>query len=95
MSRNERVQIWLDVACRLQQYFGGEIAIRRNCDQAPFSPAASMRSIPAFLMDIMDPENEILVHELLEYCTRVTTQFIALMAQVGVPIVSNPAGRGA
>jgi uroporphyrinogen decarboxylase len=89
VSRNQRIQIWLEAARRLQQYFGAEIAIRGNCDQAPFSLAASMRSIAEFLMDVMNPDNDPLVHALVEYCTCATTQFIALMAKTGVPIVSN------
>jgi uroporphyrinogen decarboxylase len=89
VSRCERVQIWLEAARRLQKYFGREISIRGNCDQGPFSLAASMRSIPEFLMDIMDPDNEPLVHSLLGYCACATTQFIRLMAETGVHIVSN------
>ena len=89
VARNERIQIWVEAARLLQRYFGGEIAIRGNCDQSAFSLAAAMRSIPEFLMDVMDPENEPLVRQLLDYCTSAATQFIALMAETGVPIVSN------
>lgn len=89
VGRNERVRIWVEAARQLQQYFGAEIAVRGNCDQCPFSLAALMRSIPEFLMDIMEPSKEELVRELLEYCMLATTGFIRVMAETGVPIVSN------
>ncbi len=89
VARNERIQIWVEATRRLQQYFGNEIAVRGNCDQSAFSLAALMRSMNRFLMEIMDPENEELIHRLLDYSNTAAIKFIALMAGTGVPIVSN------
>jgi len=86
--------IWLEATRLLKKHFGDEILIRGNCDQAPFSLASMIRGTENWMLDFyMTDENLIL--ELLEYCTRVSIQFIELMAQTGADMVSNgdsPAG---
>ncbi len=80
---------------RLSKYFGDVIYLRGNCDQAPFSLAASMRGSAGWMMDIMDPANQEDADRLLDYCTAAVTQFIRLMASTGAHMVSNgdsPAG---
>ena len=85
--------VWLEAASLLQVHFGGEIFVRGNCDQAPFSLASMMRGAQQWMMDLLgDPAG---CHQLLAYCTEVTIQFVRLMACTGVPMVSNgdsPAG---
>jgi uroporphyrinogen decarboxylase len=87
ISKDERVQIWLE-SCRIvKKYFGEEKYVRGNCDQAPFSLAAMMRSMTEWMMDLLSDDDR--VHTLLEYCTEITGQFIRLMAETGVDMVSN------
>ena len=85
---------WLESTRLIKEYFGDEIYVRGNCDQAPFSLASMIRGTENWMMDLyMADENH--VHGLLEYCTEVTIQFIKLMAQTGCDMVSNgdsPAG---
>jgi MtaA/CmuA family methyltransferase len=83
------VRIWLEAVRLLKQRCGNEIFIRGNCDQAPFTLASLVRGIDGWMMDLLDPENEELIHTLLEYCTGVTVQFIRLMAETGADMVSN------
>jgi uroporphyrinogen decarboxylase len=89
LANNSRIQVWLETASRLVDYFGQEIAIRGNCDQAPFTLASMVRGADLWLMDLTDSDNETLVTRLLDYCTGVSAQFIRLMAKTGVHIVSN------
>lgn len=93
ISKNERIQIWLE-ACRIiKEHYGNEKFIRGNCDQAPFSLASMMRTPAEWMMDLMMGDE--LVFKLLDFCTDATCQFIQLMAQTGVDMVSNgdsPAG---
>ncbi len=93
ISKDTRIQIWLE-SCRLiKGYYGDEKYIRGNCDQAPFSLASMMRTPSEWMMDLMMGEN--LVFKLLDFCTDATCQFINLMVQTGVDMVSNgdsPAG---
>ncbi len=88
------VQIWLESVRLLKEYYGDQILIRGNCDQAPFSLASMIRGTEPWMMDLyMAKQSQ--VTELLEYCTDVTCQFIHLMGQTGAHMVSNgdsPAG---
>lgn len=88
------VQIWLEAVRRLNDYFGDEVLIRGNCDQAPFSLASMIRGTENWMMDLYLAEPG-QVSELLDYSTDVTCQFIRLMSQTGAHMVSNgdsPAG---
>lgn len=88
------IQNWLEATRLVKSYFGNEIFVRGNCDQAPFSLASMMRGSQEWMLDLVIGEPE-QVQELLEYCTDITCQFINLMAQTGCDMVSNgdsPAG---
>ena len=88
------VQNWCESVRLLKEYFGNEIYIRGNCDQAPFSLASMIRGTENWMIDFyMAEENQLF--EMLDYCTEATSQFIKLMAQTGCDMVSNgdsPAG---
>ena len=95
ISDHVRVQIWLDAVRKLCLYFGDEILIRGNADQAPFALASMMRSPAAWMMDLLDEANRQYVVQLLEYCTEATCRFVRLMAEAGSHVTSNgdsPAG---
>ncbi len=95
ISKDARVQIWLEAVSLLVRDYGEEFLIRGNCDQCPFALAGLMRSLDEWLMDVAAGENEVLIHSLLEFCTDVTTQFLRLMAKTGAHMLSNgdsPAG---
>jgi len=93
ITNDVRIQVALEAARELKRYFGDEVFIRGNCDQAPFSLASMMRTPAEWMMDIMmDPEHSFL---LLDYCLDACLQFIRLMAAEGVHMISNgdsPAG---
>lgn len=88
-----RVQVLLEAARILRAYFGDEIYLRGNCDQAPFSLASMMRSPADWMIDLAEEDARVV--DLLEYCTTACLQLIRLMADTGVHMVSNgdsPAG---
>lgn len=89
LLQHSGVQVWLEASRLLKKHFGDEVYLRGNCDQAPYSLAASMRTPEAWMMDLMDPASQECAHRLLEYCTRATASFIRLMAQTGAHMVSN------
>lgn len=93
ISKNERIRIWLE-SCRIvKKYFGSEKYVRGNCDQASFSLASMMRGPAEWMMDLITEDD--LAFKLLNYCTDISLQFIDLMAETGVDMVSNgdsPAG---
>jgi uroporphyrinogen decarboxylase len=78
----------------LKAHFKDDIAVRGNCDQAPFSLAGLIRSLDAWLVDLAEGE-EALILRLLDYAADATIQFLRLMAGAGADILSNgdsPAG---
>jgi MtaA/CmuA family methyltransferase len=89
------VQVWLEAVQLLVDHFGDEIFIRGNCDAAPFSLASSVRSPQNWMIDLINPEKEELVFQLIRYCEEVVHDFIKLMAETGAHMISNgdsPAG---
>jgi MtaA/CmuA family methyltransferase len=90
------VQVWLEASRLLKEYFGDDIYLRGNCDQAPFSLASMIRGAQEWMTDLLIEEEDMLFR-LLEHCEDITGQFIGLMAQTGCHMVSNgdsPAGPG-
>lgn len=88
------IQNWLEAVRILVDYYRGEIYIRGNCDQAPFSLASMMRGPQPWMLDLMMGTEEQLT-ALLDYCLDASLQFIRLMSQTGCHMVSNgdsPAG---
>ena len=93
ISEDERIQNWLEISRTVKKYFGDEKFVRGNCDQAPFSLASMIRGAEDFMVDLLDDNEN--VFSLLEYCTQACFQFIDLMAETDVDMVSNgdsPAG---
>ncbi len=93
ISKNERIQVAVEGMKILKSYFGDEIHVRGNADQAPFSLASMMRGQADWMMDLMlNPEA---CHSLLLFCTRIVKDFISLLADAGSHMISNgdsPAG---
>jgi len=93
ISTYKYVGIWLEAVERLSEHFKGEIYIRGNCDQSPFSLASMMRTPQEWMMDLMTSPDQ--VFELLDYCSDISCQFLRLMAKTGADMISNgdsPAG---
>jgi uroporphyrinogen decarboxylase len=88
------VRAAVEAVSLLKDHFKGDIAVRGNCDQCPFSLAGLIRGMADWMTDLVEgPED--LVIELLQYCTGVTKQFLGLMTEAGADILSNgdsPAG---
>jgi MtaA/CmuA family methyltransferase len=93
ISGNEHIQIWLETCKLVKKHFGDEVFVRGNCDQAPFSLASMIRSTEEWMTDLIINEEYAL--KLLDYCSDISGQFIRLVAETGVDMVSNgdsPAG---
>jgi len=89
LANNERVQIWVE-ACRLvKQHFGDEKFVRGNCDQLPFSLASMLRTPQDWMMDLIDPSKEEQVFALLDYGFTACKQFVELMVETGVDMISH------
>jgi uroporphyrinogen decarboxylase len=89
IAQYEPVQQWLETVRRVKQYFGNEVYVRGNCDQAPFTLACALRTPQALMLDLCDEEAATQVEQLLEYCAGISRQFVRLMAQTGADMISN------
>lgn len=95
IEKHPRIRIWLEAVRRLKDYFGDEVYLRGNCDQAGFSLASMMRGPAEWMMDLVDEANREDARALLAYCTEAALAFLRLMAWTGADMVSNgdsPAG---
>ncbi len=93
LAASPRVQVWLEAASRLREYFGDEVYLRGNCGQAPFSLASMIRGPEQWMLDLV--VSEAAAFRLLDYCLEVSLQFVRLMIGQGVHMISNgdrPAG---
>jgi len=87
IARDQGIQRWLEVSRIVKQHFGEEKWVRGNCDQAPFSLATMIRGSQELMTDLLLESEK--VHQLLEYATEACIQFIRLMSETGVDMVSN------
>lgn len=74
-ERDGRIPVLLQAVRILAQKVGGEVAIRGNADQGPFSLAALLRGIEDFMMDLASEPDHPSLHRLLEvsYQTHLAT----------------------
>jgi MtaA/CmuA family methyltransferase len=89
ISQYRPVQVWLETTSILHDHFHDDILIRGNCDQLPFTLASLIRGMEPWMLDLADESKHELVHQLLEYSTALTLQFIRLMSKTGAHITSN------
>jgi MtaA/CmuA family methyltransferase len=89
VAKHEGIQVWLEAVRLLKREFDGEVFIRGNCDQAPFSLAAMLRGAEGWMIDLMEPDNEAAAFRLLDYCYEAGAQFLRLMALTGCDMLSN------
>lgn len=89
IRRYRGVQVWLEATSILCDYFRKDIFIRGNCDQSPFTLASLIRGLEPWMLDLASGAQDELVHQLLEYTSSLTLQFIRLMAKTGAHMTSN------
>ena len=67
-ERDGRVPALLEAIRLLAREVGGQVAIRGNCDQGPFSLAALLRGIESFMMDLATDADNPGIEQLLRVC---------------------------
>ncbi|GHT03793.1 uroporphyrinogen decarboxylase [Bacteroidia bacterium] len=87
ISSDRRIQHSVEAIKIMKKYFGNEIWLRGNCDQAPFSLACAMRTPGIFMMDmLMDEERST---QLINWSIGICKQFIRLMVEAGSDMISH------
>jgi uroporphyrinogen decarboxylase len=95
VGRDPRVQVWVEAVRLVVAEIGGEVYVRGNCDQAPFSLASMMRGAADWMMDLTDGANAERADRLLGHCAEAAQQLMRLVAAAGAHMLSggdSPAG---
>jgi MtaA/CmuA family methyltransferase len=67
----------------LRRELGDQVYIMGRCDQAPASLAAALRGYEQFILDMADNQQPELIHQVLDFCTRVQTRYMLAMKEAG------------
>jgi uroporphyrinogen decarboxylase len=88
------IETALEAVAILKARLGEDVAVRGNCDQAPFSLASQLRGLGPWMMDLVEAEPGP-IREVLDYAAGAVEAFMGLMAEAGADVLSNgdsPAG---
>lgn len=85
---DERVQIYLEAIRLIRKQVGGEILIRGNADQGPYSLAMLIYGMENFLIDLMDEEKKEDILKLIDRCYDVHLTFHKMIKEAGADITS-------
>jgi len=67
----------------ITQKIGDKVFVMGRADQGPFSLASQLRGYNNFLLDIALRKEIELIHELLDFCRRVTTRYALALIEAG------------
>lgn len=85
--RDGRLPLWLETTRELRRLVGGEKAIMARADQGPFGLLFQLREPQQLMLDLVD-EDEALIHEALEVCTRAGVAFAKAQLAAGADLTS-------
>ncbi len=88
LLKNERIRIYLEAIQLMKKELGGDILIRGNADQGPFSLAMLSVGIMEFMMMLMDESIEEKVKLLIDRALDVHLEFHHLVKDAGADITS-------
>ena len=88
LMSDERIQVYLEAVRLIKKQVGGEIFLRGNADQGPYSLAMLVYGMEDFLADLLDEERQEDILKLINRCYDVHFIFHSLMAQAGADATS-------
>jgi len=88
LLKDERIRIYLESIHLMRKEVGGDILIRGNADQGPFSLAMLSVGIMEFMMMLMDESLEEKVKRLIDRALDVHFEFHKLVKEAGADITS-------
>lgn len=78
---------WLEATERLVDAIGDHVFVMGRADQGPFSIACLLRGTTQFMMDLLT-EDEQLIHDVLEYCRKISAVFAKAQKDAGAHATS-------
>ena len=88
LLKNDRIKIYLEAIDLMRKEVGGDLLIRGNADQGPFSLAMLSVGITKFMMMLMDESLEEKVLQLIDRALDVHYAFHKLVMEAGADITS-------
>lgn len=88
LKRYDRIQIMLEAIHLIHKEVGGEILIRGNADQGPFSLAMLSVGMTEFMILLMDEKVQGKLKQLLDRALEVHIEFHRLLKEAGADITS-------
>ena len=78
---------WLEATRRLVEAIGDHVFIMGRADQGPFSTACLLRGTTQFMMDLLTEDKQV-IHDVLEYCRKVSVSFAKAQKDAGAHATS-------
>lgn len=85
--KSGRLCEWLEATSRLKEAIGDRVFIMGRADQGPFSIACLLRGTTQFMMDLMTEDPQ-LIHDVLDYCRRISAVFAKAQKDAGAHATS-------
>ena len=86
--RKTRLNEWIVATQRLVDEIGDEVLVIARADAGPFSLAAQLRGMEAFLFDVGEGREPQLLDQLLSFCTEYALSFATLLLATGAHVVT-------
>jgi uroporphyrinogen decarboxylase len=88
LQTDERIQIYLEAIRLIHRKTGGELFLRGNADQGPFSLAAAVYGLTNMMMSLIDESKTELLLRLIERCYDVHFRFHLMVKEAGADMTS-------
>ena len=88
LKNDERIQIYLEAIRLIRREIGGELFLRGNADQGPFSLATAVYGLANMMMDMLDESKTELLLRLISRCYDVHFAFHLMVKEAGADATS-------
>lgn len=88
LQKDDRIKIMLEAISMIREEVGGEILIRGNADQGPFSLAMLSMGISEFMMALLDEDSNEKIKVLLDRALDLHLEYHRLIKEAGADITS-------
>jgi len=88
LQSDERVQIYLEALRLIHRETGGQLFLRGNADQGPFSLAVTVYGMTNMMMGLKDKSQTELIFRLIERCYEVHLAFHLMVKEAGADMTS-------
>jgi len=88
LKTDERIQVYLEAIRLIHRKIGGELFLRGNADQGPFSLATAVFGMTNMMMAMTDEKQTESIFKLIERCYEVHLAFHVMVKEAGADMTS-------